>query len=48
MQMSKSMGMQILDQDLAYLVKRGTVTLDDAMLKTSHRERLSKLIEMHV
>ena len=46
MQMSKSVGMQILDQDLAYLVKRGVVNREDAMLKTSHRERLAKLIEM--
>ncbi len=48
MQMSKSMGMQILEQDLAYLVKRGIVTREEAMLKTSHGERLSKLIEMHI
>ena len=48
MQMSKSMGMQILDQDLAYLVKRGIVTREEAMLKTSHGERLAKLIEMHL
>jgi twitching motility protein PilT len=41
-QMSKAMGMQLLDQDLAYLVKRGIVTKDEAMLKTSHRERLEK------
>jgi twitching motility protein PilT len=47
MQMSKSMGLQILDQDLAYLVKRGIVTQEEAMLKTSHRERLAKLIEMN-
>jgi twitching motility protein PilT len=47
MQMSKSMGMQILDQDLAYMVKRGIVTQEEAMLKTSHRERLAKLIEMN-
>jgi twitching motility protein PilT len=45
MQMSKGLGMQILEQDLAYLVKRGIVTQEEAMLKTSHRERLAKIIE---
>ncbi len=48
MQMSKSLGMQILDQDLAYLVKRGVIKMEDAMLKTSHRERLSKLLELQI
>ena len=48
MQMHKSMGMQILDQDLACLVKRGIVTREEAMLKTSHQERLAKLIDMQL
>jgi twitching motility protein PilT len=46
MQMSQSMGMQILDQDLANLLKQEIVTREEAMLRTSHRESLSKLIEM--
>ena len=48
MQMSKSMGMQLLDQDMAYLVKRGIVTREEAMLKTSHHDRLAKIIEMQI
>jgi twitching motility protein PilT len=47
MLMSKSIGMQTLDEDLASLVNGGIVTQEDAMLKTSHRERLAKLIEMN-
>lgn len=45
MQLSRSAGMQILDQDLASLVKQGAITEQDAMLRTSQRERLRKLIE---
>jgi twitching motility protein PilT len=48
MQMSRNLGMQTLDEDLAQLVKNGIVTQEEAMLKTSHRERLSKIIEMHL
>jgi twitching motility protein PilT len=48
MQMSKGMGMQTLEDDLAHLVKCGAVTQEEAMLKTSHRERLEKLIEIHL
>lgn len=48
MQMNKALGMQILDQDLAYLVKRGIVNQEEAMMKTSHRERLAKLIELQI
>jgi twitching motility protein PilT len=48
MQMSKAMGTQILDQDLAYLVKRGIITKEEAMLKTSHRERLDKLMDLQL
>ena len=46
MQMSRDLGMQTLDEDLADLVKRGIVTSEEAMMKTSHKERLSKMIEM--
>jgi twitching motility protein PilT len=45
MQMGKNQGMQILEQDLARLVRSGIVTEEEALLKTSHRERLEKLIE---
>jgi twitching motility protein PilT len=45
MQMNKNAGMQILDNALADLVTRGIVTEEEAMLKSSHRDRLKKLIE---
>jgi twitching motility protein PilT len=45
MQMNKNSGMQILDNALADLVTRGIVTEEEAMLKSSHRDRLKKLIE---
>jgi twitching motility protein PilT len=45
MQLGASSGMQTLDQALSELVRKKIVTLDEAMLKTSNPDRLSKLIQ---
>ena len=45
MQLSSAEGMQTLDQALAELVKRKIVTLEEAKMKSSHPDRLKKLIE---
>lgn len=47
MQLSASEGMQTLDQALADLVKKKIVTLEEAQMKSSHPERLKKLLEFH-
>ena len=45
MQLSSAEGMQTLDQALAELVKRKIVTLEEAKMKSSHPDRLKKLVE---
>jgi twitching motility protein PilT len=45
MQLSSSEGMQTLDQALADLVKKKTVTLEEAKMKSSHPDRLKKMLE---
>jgi twitching motility protein PilT len=44
-QLSRASGMQALDQDLANMVTRGVVSEQEALLHSSHRERLKKMIE---
>jgi twitching motility protein PilT len=43
--LNRAAGMQTLDQSLAYLVNQGLIKKSDAMLKTSHPESLSKMID---
>jgi twitching motility protein PilT len=45
MQLSSAEDMQTLDQALAELVKRKIVTLEEAKLKSSHPDRLKKLLD---
>ena len=45
MQLSSAESMQTLDQALAELVKRKIVTLEEAKMKSSHPDRLKKLID---
>jgi twitching motility protein PilT len=45
MQLNVSEGMQTLDQTLADLVKKKIVTLEEAKMKSSHPDRLKKLLE---
>jgi twitching motility protein PilT len=45
MQLSSADGMQTLDQALADLVRRKIVTMDEAKMKSSHPDRLKKLLE---
>jgi len=45
MQLSSTEGMQTLDQALANLVRRKIVTLEEAKMKSSHPDRLKKLLE---
>lgn len=45
MQMNQGYGMQTLDANLAYLVNKGIVSEEEAMLKSSNRDRLKKMIE---
>jgi twitching motility protein PilT len=45
MQLSSSESMQTLDQALANLVKSKIVSLEDAKMKSSHPDRLKKLLE---
>jgi len=44
-QLSSSEGMQTLDQALAELVRRKIVTLEEAKMKSSHPDRLKKLLD---
>ena len=44
-QLSSSEGMQTLDQSLADLVRKKVVTLEEAKMKSSHPDRLKKLLE---
>lgn len=44
MQLNNAIGMQTLDQSLTNLVKRGLTTRDEALLKSSHPDRLEKMI----
>ena len=44
MQLNNAIGMQTLDQSLTNLVKRGLATRDEALLKSSHPDRLEKMI----
>lgn len=46
-QISSGEGMQTLDQALADLVRKKTVSLQEALMKSSYPERLKKLIEFH-
>ncbi len=45
MQLSAGEGMQTLDQALANLVRKKIVTLEEAKMKSSHPNRLKKLLE---
>jgi len=45
MQLSSGEGMETLDQALAQLVKRKIVTIEEAKMKSSHPDRLKKLLE---
>ncbi|MGB8707800.1 MAG: type IV pilus twitching motility protein PilT [Dehalococcoidia bacterium] len=45
MQLSSAEGMQTLDQSLAELVKKKIVTLEEAKMKSSHPDRIKKLLE---
>jgi len=45
MQLSSAEGMQTLDQALADLVKKKMVPLEEAKMKSSHPDRLKKLLE---
>ena len=45
MQLSVSEDMQTLDQALADLVKKKIVTLEETKMKSSHPDRLKKLLE---
>jgi twitching motility protein PilT len=45
MQLSSAEGMQTLDQSLADLVKKKMVTLEEAKMKSSHPDRLKKLLD---
>jgi twitching motility protein PilT len=47
-EMGRLEGMQTLDQSLAELVRRGKVTAEDAIMKTSNPARLSKLLEFQL
>ncbi len=43
--LNRNVGMQTLDQNLAALVNQGLIKRSDAMLKTSHPDTLTKLID---
>jgi twitching motility protein PilT len=45
MQLSSAEGMQTLDQALADLVRKKMVTLEEAKMKSSHPDRLKKLLD---
>ncbi len=44
MQLNNNVGMQTLDQSLGNLVKSGLTTREEALLKSSHPDRLEKMI----
>jgi len=44
MQLNNAAGMQTLDQSLANLVKQGLTSREEALLKSSHSDRLEKMI----
>jgi twitching motility protein PilT len=44
MQLNNAAGMQTLDQSLANLVKQGLTTREEALLKSSHPDRLEKML----
>jgi twitching motility protein PilT len=44
MQLNNGIGMQTLDQSLAALVKQGLTSREEALLKSSHPDRLEKII----
>jgi len=46
MEMGRLEGAQILDQDLAGLVSRNIVTLEDALLKSSNPAKLQKILQL--
>ncbi len=45
MQLSSAEGMQTLDQALANLVRQKIVTVEEAKMKSSHPDRLQKLLD---
>jgi twitching motility protein PilT len=45
MVLNRAVGMQTLEQHLAALVHQGLIKRSDAMLKTSHPDTLTKLID---
>jgi len=47
MQLSSAEGMQTLDQALADLVRKKIVTEEEAKMKSSHPDRLKKLLDYH-
>ncbi len=47
MEMGKLEGARVLDQDLAVLVSRNIVTLEDALLKSSNPAKLQKILQSH-
>ena len=44
MQLNNAIGMQTLDQSLAALVKNGQTTREEALMKSSHPDRLEKIV----
>jgi twitching motility protein PilT len=44
MQLNRAMGMQTLDQSLSSLVKQGLVSREEALLRSSHPDRLEKML----
>jgi twitching motility protein PilT len=45
MEMATKEGMQLLEQDLARLVNKGIIRLDEAKLKSSNHSRLTKILQ---
>ncbi len=48
MQLGAKDGMQTLDQALTDLIRKGTVTQEEAVMKSSHPERLKKALQFQV
>jgi twitching motility protein PilT len=46
-QLSANEGMQTLDQSLAYLLRRNLISKEDALLKSSHPDKLQNLLQFH-
>ena len=46
MQLSHREGMQLMEEDLAYLVSKKLVTTEDSLMKCSHPEKLKKFLEL--